>query len=100
MDTPNQTQETNTANQNETSNESKTDKVVAEGFAKTITELWLSSTGKKSFLYTVIRNQKDEVIKDFKAPLPKTTTRDFLDQPAFADLEVKMKKGYTVVRMP
>lgn len=94
--------EDNTQNSeaNGKANESKTDKVVAETFATTITELWLSSTGKKSFLYTVIRNQDEKVIKDFKAPLPKSTTRDFLDQPAFASLKVTIQQGYTVVRMP
>ncbi|WP_338765762.1 hypothetical protein WAF17_02350 [Bernardetia sp. ABR2-2B] len=95
MENQTQTPETNT-----NPNESKTDKVVAEKFAQTITELWLSNTNKKSFLYTVIRNQDEKVIKDFKAPLPKTTTRDFLDQPAFADLNIRMEKSYTVVRMP
>lgn len=93
MDTPNQTQDA-------AQTDVKTDKIVANTFAPTITELWLSSTGGKNFLYTVIRNQDEKVIKDFKAPLPKTTTRDFLDQPAFTALDVRMEKGYTVVRMP
>ncbi|WP_338769855.1 hypothetical protein WAF17_10695 [Bernardetia sp. ABR2-2B] len=94
-----QTPEPNVADTN-VANESATDSVVVEKFATTIVELWLSPTGQKSYVRTVVRNDKEEIVEDFKANLPKTTARKFLNQPAFEELEMTMKKGYTVVRMP
>ena len=96
MDTTTQTPE----QKNETQNSTQNTAIPVEKFAGTLTELWLSATGKKSYVRTVVRNEKEEIIEDFKANLPKTIARKFLDQPAFANLETSIKNGYTVVRMP
>ncbi len=94
MDTQTQTSDTTTTTQNPVVS------IPVEKFAPTLTELWLSATGKKSYVRTVIRNEKEEIIEDFKANLPKSIARKFLDQPAFVGLEMSLKSGYTVVRMP
>ena len=94
MDTQTQNPDTTNATQNPDVS------IPVEKFAATLTELWLSATGKKNYVRTVVRNEKEEIIEDFKANLPKSIARKFLDQPAFAGLETTIKNGYTVVRMP
>ena len=96
MDTQTQTPEPVAAN----TNNAATNKIIANKFAPAITEFWLSATGKKNYVRTVIRNEKNEIVEDFKSNLPKTVARNFLAQPAFTELESKMIDGYTVVRMP
>ena len=94
-------QETQTPEQKtETQNSSQNKAIPVEKFATTLTELWLSATGKKNYVRTIVRNEKEEIIEDFKANLPKTIAKKFLEQPAFSNLETNIKNGYTVVRMP
>lgn len=92
--------QTQTSNPTTTTQSTPEVSVPVEKFAATITELWLSATGKKNYVRTVVRNEDEKIIEDFKANLPKTIARKFLDQPAFAGLETTIKNGYTVVRMP
>ncbi|WP_338792280.1 hypothetical protein [Bernardetia sp. MNP-M8] len=92
--------QTQTSNPTTTTQSTPDVSVPVEKFATTLTELWLSATGKKNYVRTIVRNEKEEIIEDFKANLPKTIARKFLDQPAFASLDTSIKSGYTVVRMP